>query len=302
MKNIILGIIAVLILAGGAYFLLTNDTDDTTTVGTDTNTETSAEDEGEDTELPEEDNTQTVLGTSVGGNDIMAYHYGTGDTELIFVGGIHGGYSWNTALVAYELMDYLEADLSNIAENLKVTVIPALNPDGLQAVTGKVGEFTSADVDATQAEQVTARFNGNNVDLNRNFDCAWRAEGVWQSRSVSGGSAPFSEPETQAVRDYITANTPVAVVVYYSSAGGVFASSCNNGVSDETRELTNLYADASGYPAFEEFDFYEITGDMVNWLAKNDIPGISVLLSDHQNIEWSKNRAGIESLLNYYAN
>ena len=48
------------------------------------------------------------------------------------------------------------------------------------------------------------------------------------------------------------------------------------------------------------FDFYEVNGDMTNWLAKNNIPAISVLLSTHENIEWSKNKAGIEALLKHY--
>jgi murein tripeptide amidase MpaA len=64
-------------------------------------------------------------------NPITAYHYGTGDKEILFVGGIHGGYEWNTALVAYQLMDYLKANPNVIPKNVKVTVIPVLNPDGL---------------------------------------------------------------------------------------------------------------------------------------------------------------------------
>ena|SRR3990172_1535765 len=77
------------------------------------------------------DTTKTVLGTSVQKRDITAYHFGTGAKEVLFVGGIHGGYEWNTALVAYELMDYLTANPKTIPANVKVTVIPVLNPDGL---------------------------------------------------------------------------------------------------------------------------------------------------------------------------
>jgi hypothetical protein len=36
-------------------------------------------------------------------------------------------------------------------------------------------------------------------------------------------------------------------------------------------------------------------------MAKEGIPAISVLLSDHENTEWAKNRAGIEAVLNIYA-
>src|SRR3989344_400367 len=78
---------------------------------------------------PVKDKTKTVIGTSVEGREIIAYHFGEGDTEIIFVGGIHGGYSWNTTLVARRLMDYLmeERATSVIPANVKVTVIPVLN-------------------------------------------------------------------------------------------------------------------------------------------------------------------------------
>jgi uncharacterized MAPEG superfamily protein len=243
----------------------------------------------------------TVIGTSVGGRSITAYHYGTGTTELLFVGGIHGGYEWNTALVAYQLMNYLAANPTVIPANIKVTVIPVLNPDGLNQVVGTTtGNFTVADVSTSQATVISGRFNGNNVDLNRNFDCDWQATGKWQSTTVSGGSAAFSEPESQAIQNYVTTNKPSAVVVWYSAAGGVYASNCHNGVSAETDAITKAFADASGYSANESFDFYVTTGDMTNWLAKIGTPAISVLLTNHTDTEWSKNLAGIQALLKYY--
>ncbi len=118
---------------------------------------------------------------------------------------------------------------------------------------------------------------------------------------MSGGTAAFSEPEAQAIKEYVEAQTPASVVVWYSAAGGVFASSCHNGVSDETNALTSLYAKASGYLAYKSFDFYATTGDMVNWLAKMKIPAISVLLTNHTDTEWTKNKAGIEAVIKHYA-
>src|SRR3989442_705862 len=50
-----------------------------------------------------------VLGTSVEGRAIDAYTYGNGTTRLLFVGGMHGGYEWNSVLLAYAFMDYLDA-------------------------------------------------------------------------------------------------------------------------------------------------------------------------------------------------
>ncbi len=244
---------------------------------------------------------ESVIGKSVEGREIIAYQYGNGDKEILFVGGIHGGYSWNTVLVAYEMMDYLKANPDVISGNIRVMIIPVLNPDGLNKVVGTAGRFAKADVSLSQAVLISGRFNANNVDLSRNFDCDWQSAGIWQNKTVSGGSAVFSEPESLAFRNYIEARSPAAVVVWYSAAGGVFASSCHEGILPETLAITNIYAKASGYPAYEHFDFYKITGDMVDWLAKKKIPAISVLLSTHDDVEWDKNQAGIKALLLHYA-
>src|SRR5262245_28910177 len=82
-----------------------------------------------------EDN-QIVIGKSAEGRDISAYQYGTGAKKLLFVGGIHGGYEWNTVLVAYQLMDYLQANPSAVPSGVQVTIVPVLNPDGLNKVVG----------------------------------------------------------------------------------------------------------------------------------------------------------------------
>jgi hypothetical protein len=199
-------------------------------------------------------------------------------------------------------MDYLKANPSLISGDIKVTVIPALNPDGLKKVVGKEGRFTYTDVSDSQAVNVSGRFNANNVDINRNFDCEWKANGVWQETTVSGGTKPFSEPESIAIRDYVQEHKPIAVVSWDSAAGGIFESNCDNStILPETQTIANNYSKASNYPAYKDFTFYELSGDMINWLAKNKIPAISVLLSTHNSIELDKNLAGVKALLEYYA-
>jgi hypothetical protein len=251
------------------------------------------------TPTAEEDDGMTTIGTSAGGRDIIAYHYGptTAQKEVVFVGGIHGGYSPNTTMVAYDLMAFLKDTGGVIPDNVKVTVIPVMNPDGLQEVMGTTERFASSDIPS--GDRSEGRFNGNNVDLNRNFDCDWQPNAVWQTRSVSGGTAAFSEPEAKAIRDYVTAKRPTAVVAYYAAAGGVFGSNCHGDILGATTDLTNEYAKASGYSANAVFDYYETTGDMTNWLAKVGIPAISVLLSSHTNSEWAKNEAGVRAVLEY---
>ncbi len=240
-----------------------------------------------------------IIGTSVEGRAIAAYFFGAGDTVLLFVGGIHGGYEWNSTLLAYQFIDYLKANPTVIPQNLTIAIVPSANPDGLHVVTGVEGRFAAADIPA-QTAIVPGRFNANNVDLNRNFDCKWKPESMWRGEVVSAGSAAFSEPEARAIRYFVWNHHPEAVVFWHSQSNAVYASECEEGILPNTRTVMNAYAKASGYPAVDSFDAYEITGDAEGWLASVHIPAITVELKTHETIEWERNLAGITALLNLY--
>ncbi len=243
---------------------------------------------------------KSVIGLSVQGREIEAYTYGKGNTQLAFVGGIHGGYEWNSVLLAYKFMDYLEANPEIIPKNISVIVIPSLNPDGVSKVVGKDGRFTVTDVPNSIELTKVGRFNVDEVDLNRNFDCRWQATSTWQSKKVSAGTSAFSEPEAKAFQDFVLKNNLSAVVFWHSQSNGVYASVCNNGILPGTLDLMNTYSIASGYPAQKSFDGYAITGAADDWLASMNIPAVSVELKTHESIEWDKNLAGILALFKYY--
>ena len=65
--------------------------------------------------------------------------YGTGKTHALFVGGIHGGYEWNSVLLAYEYMDYLTKHPEAVPKEMAITVVPMANPDGVFKIIGKEG-------------------------------------------------------------------------------------------------------------------------------------------------------------------
>ena len=302
MKKLIITIIIILVVVLGWYYL-SNNSSQTPTPLPPTGGSTTPPPPTSTTPPPamtHENGSTSSIGKSVEARDIAAYYYGTGDKKIVFVAGLHGGYEWHTTLVAYQLMDYLKKTPTAIPAGVQVTVIPTLNPDGLNKVVPADKPFTAANVKASQAVQVSGRYNANKVDLNRNFDCDWQATGKWQGTTVSGGSAAFSEPESQAMKNFITSEKPAAVVAFYSAAGGVFSAGCTNGISSDTKTLTDLYSKASGYPAYQSFDFYSITGDMSNWITTQNIPAINILLTDHTSTEWTKNKAGIDAILQHY--
>jgi hypothetical protein len=243
---------------------------------------------------------QEIIGQSVEGRNITAYTYGTGEKHIVFVGGMHGGYEWNSVFLAYKFMDYLSANPEIIPKNLIVTVIPSINPDGVYKVTGKEGRFNVEDVSLSQDVLASGRFNANEVDLNRNFDCKWKPEGVWRGDVVSAGTAPFSEPEALALQNFVLKNNPDAVVFWHSQSNAVYASECEKGILPATLDIMSAYAGASGYPAIKTFDSYEVTGDAEGWLASIGIPAITVELKTHETIEWEQNLSGIKALFENY--
>ena len=239
------------------------------------------------------------IGTSVEGRDIEVYRFGTGKTQLLFVGGIHGGYEWNSVLLAYAFIDYFTEHPENIPQNVTVHIIPSANPDGVFAVMGKEGRFRTEDAELTSS-QASGRFNAHAVDLNRNFDCKWKPKSMWQGKEVSAGTEAFSEPEARTIREYVLAQRPDAVVFWHSQSNAVYASECTEGILPATRTLMQTYATASGYKPVDTFDAYPITGDAEGWLASIGIPAITVELATHKSIEFEKNRAGLEAVFAYY--
>lgn len=238
----------------------------------------------------------TVIGYSREGRPIEAFRFGTGPRPVIFVGGIHGGYEWNTIVLAYEAIRYFDAHPEAVPANVTLHIIPAANPDGQVRVTRREGVFGPGDV---ISDTVPGRFNSRGVDLNRNWDCQWQETAVWRDQVVSGGAAPFSEPETVALRDYFVQLDPALVLFWHSAANGVFASGCPD-THTPSLALAQIYGQAAGYPVYERFTSYEITGDAGDWLSSKGVPSISVELRNHESIDWPQNLAGMLALMRHF--
>ena len=101
------------------------------------------------------------------------------EPKIRITGAIHGDENSTTEVIV-RMIDYLtqnyagNTSIQNLINNRYIVFIPMLNPDGVDAGT---------------------RYNSNGVDLNRNFGTQWQA-------GSDHGSAAFSEPESQSIRDY----------------------------------------------------------------------------------------------------
>ena len=223
---------------------------------------------------------------------ILSYAFGDGPVTVILVGGMHGGYEWNTALLAYALRDHFVAFPDLIPAELTIYLIPNANPDGLYLVTQETAGFDRTDV---SEETVPGRFNGNSVDLNRNWDCEWLPTAQWGNESVNPGAYPFSEPESGALRDYFLALDPELVLFWHSALDAVIPGGCGV-LGPRSIEYANVFHQASGYPYLASFNRYAISGDASDYLASQNIPSITVEMTTHYDLDWQRNLDGLEAL------
>ncbi len=240
----------------------------------------------------------TIVGVSVDGRPIVSYRFGNGPIPIILVGGIHGGYEWNSILLAYEMIDHFNQYPNQIPENISLYIIPSANPDGQFLITGKNGRFEQTDISQEQ-DAFAGRFNANGVDLNRNWDCNWTTQALWRDQPINSGTAPFSEQETQVLRDYFLTINPAFVLFWHSAAGGVYSGGCSD-VHVPSYILSTVYGEVSGYPVYEKFNAYPVTGDSSDWLTTKGIASFAVELPTHEAIDWNQNLAGVTAILEHF--
>ncbi|MFP4204795.1 MAG: M14 family metallopeptidase [Spirochaetaceae bacterium] len=246
---------------------------------------------------PEESET---IGRSVEGREITVERLGDGTVDVVVVGGIHGGYEANSILLARRLLAHFRDDPDGLPEEFTLHVVANMNPDGLHAVTGGTPE---EEFDFEAVSTFHGRFNARGVDLNRNWDADWEPTSYWGDQEVDAGTAPFSEPETKAVRDYFERIDPVASVFYQSAADGLWYSGAQDRW-EPARRLALAYHEASGYSMPERSDGevdgpvdYSITGSSDGYFYRREHPNITVELATHHDIEWERNLAGFRALL-----
>ncbi len=217
------------------------------------------------------------IGQSTNGRQIVGYRYGDGDRVILLVGGIHGGWEANTVRLMDELRDHFTATPSDIAPGFSVLIIPTMNPDGLAA-----------------GADITGRFNGNGVDLNRNWSCGWQPEAVWREGPVDPGLRPFSELETQAMAAFIAQLQPEVALFYHSAADGIFAGDCPLRVGGwRSGQMSAVYGDAAGYTYGRAFSAYPVTGTAPSWVDGLGIASADVELSSSSETQFERNLAGV---------
>jgi len=152
------------------------------------------------------------IGKTAEGRDLRVIQIkkaGPGKPNVFIDAGIHAR-EWIANAVATfmirELVENYEAN-SHIVDNLNIHVLPMANPDGYEY-------SRSTDRMWRKNRAVNSGSSCKGVDLNRNFGFHWAESGVSTSpcSDVFCGEEPFSELETQAIKEYTESLNPTPIL------------------------------------------------------------------------------------------
>jgi len=159
------------------------------------------------------------VGASYEGRPILAVKIGpAGDSpdrpNVLFMA-THHAREWISTAVAMKLIRWLADSGGTLIQSRDVWVIPVENPDGYQYT------FTT---DRYWRKNRRANADGSyGVDPNRNYPAFWGVDEIGSSgipyAETYRGTAPGSEPETQAIMAFHAAHPPVTSVSYHSYGG-----------------------------------------------------------------------------------
>lgn len=219
---------------------------------------------------------QITLGKSVEGRNITGLRFYNGSGEkpgIAFLGTHHAREHLSTEiplLLARWLADNSEReDVRQLLNKRDVYIIPMVNPDGVEydIATGSY-----------RWQRKNMRKNGNGtvgVDLNRNYAWGWGGEGSSgnPASSTYRGPSPFSEPESQAVRDFLTTRPNIRIVISYHTFselilypwGGRQEPLSDARARGAFQAMAKTMANWTGYRPMQSSDLYVATGDTCDW-------------------------------------
>jgi predicted deacylase len=225
-----------------------------------------------------------VIGYSLEGRPLEVYTFGSGEQERMIVAGIHGGDEWNTVTLANQLIEYLDQNSNHIPGDVKLYILPNLNPDGEVRAHNKYG-----------------RLNHNGVDLNRNFPVNWQRDwdraGCWNYLPTSGGTGPGSEVETQALMNFISNRDIRALISYHSAALGIFPGGFP--WDEDASRLAQSLAGVTSYrfPPLDTGCAY--SGTLADYAVSTGIAAVDLELTNHIDTDFDQNLQALDVLLNF---
>lgn len=211
-------------------------------------------------------------GSSAMGRDITAISIGEGKNELFINAGFHANEWLNIPAVLTFAEEYLYAYISGdtvsgenareLYAETKLFIVPLVNPDGLDLVTGAIKSGESFDYAVRISNDYSVipfpsgwKANIEGTDLNLQYPANWEkardikfAQGyVSPAPRDYVGTAPLTAPEARAIYDFTNENN-FKMIISYHSQGNIIYWKYLDFLPPESLRIGEILSEASGYP------------------------------------------------------
>jgi hypothetical protein len=206
------------------------------------------------------------------------------EPEVLFAGAHHGNELIGNEMAIYIIQTFLEGygrdpRITSFINNNEIWVIPMPNPDGTEYTMNQEAwrknrspNYISESTPGPFDPKVYPTSYG--VDLNRNYDIEWGDPGgssvLLQRSGTYSGPEPFSELETQAIRDLVLAHNFSVYMDYHSGIklilypwGYTSDPTPDNALFER---LGEKLSELTGYQAIQGYELYQTNGDAVDWV------------------------------------
>ena len=211
-----------------------------------------------------------LLARTAFGRPITGASLGRGDRRVLYSAAHHANEWLTTTVLLKFLEDYAQAletdgtiggvSARELYETATIFLVPMVDPDGVDLVTGAVTEDERAQAESLAEFYPNIPFpdgwkaNLSGVDLNLQYPAGWltaREIKFAQGYTRPGprdfvGRFPLSQPEAQALADYTQRIDPELVIAWHSQGEVIYWQYGGIEVPG-AREIAERFADVSGY-------------------------------------------------------
>jgi carboxypeptidase T len=220
-----------------------------------------------------------VAGKTVEGTDIVGIRITGARDEgafvpgVMFIGSHHAREHLSTEvpmLVIKHLLDSYDHDatIQRLIDGRDLYFIPMLNVDGAMY------DITGRNYKMWRKNRVPNSGGSYGVDLNRNYAFGWGTGGSSRSQTsdVYMGPTPFSEPETQAVKQFVETHGNIRAMLSFHTYSELILypwGKSYDGIGGRDQQVFEKMATTmskwNGYKPQQASDLYIASGDTCDW-------------------------------------
>ncbi len=223
------------------------------------------------------------IGKSLEGRNLWAVHFNSSKADLtsgvsnrpgVVYMGDHHAREHVSVEVPLLFAQYLVAhrndlEISNLLRTRDIWIIPMVNPDGAEY------DVASGSYQMWRKNRRDNKDGTFGVDLNRNYSYQWGTGGSVKDTSseIYMGPTPFSEPETQAVRDFVRAHNNLKILLSFHTFSELILypwGHTYDGIGNEKdynafQKMATTMAEWNHYTAEQASSLYIASGDTTDW-------------------------------------